>query len=115
MPVQSRYSRDYFCEGVPVGDGALMLTEREPFGFVLRDDTTQHVASEGDTWHTLAARYYAPMSDASHLWWVIADFQPEPVHDPTIVLVPGAVVYVPSLRTLEEEVFSEVRRAVTAA
>jgi hypothetical protein len=45
------------------------------------------------------------------LWWVIADFQPDPVHDPTLSLEPGRVLVVPSIRTVQEEIFSETRRA----
>ena len=58
----------------------------------------------GDAWIMLA-----PFGLAA-LWWVIADFQPEPVHDPTRALEVGRVMFIPSERTLVEEVFSSRRR-----
>ncbi len=45
---------------------------------------------------------------AKHI--LIADFQPDPIHDPTLSLEVGRVLVVPSLRTVTEEVFSEKRR-----
>jgi hypothetical protein len=44
------------------------------------------------------------------LWWVIADFQSDPIHDPTRKLKRGRVLIIPSERTLTEEIFSERRR-----
>jgi hypothetical protein len=41
---------------------------------------------------------------------VIADFQPDPIHDPTLELEPGRVLVIASLRTVLEEIFSESRR-----
>jgi hypothetical protein len=50
------------------------------------------------------------MQRPSGLWWIIADFQPDPIHDPTVRLTPGRTLYIPSLRTVQEEVFSDKRR-----
>jgi hypothetical protein len=93
-------------------EGALVLTPPSPFRFVTRSDTIVHEVSEGDSLFTLAGRYYAAIDPARAcgLWWVIADFQPEPIYDPTCRLAPGAVLYVPSVRTVLEEVFNERRR-----
>jgi len=44
------------------------------------------------------------------LWWVIADFQPDPIHDPPVALELGRVLAIASVRTVLEEVFSERRR-----
>jgi hypothetical protein len=57
-------------------------TEREPFRFRAFPDNRQHVVQQGKTLFSLAGRYFAPLPRASGLWWVIADFQPDPVHDP---------------------------------
>lgn len=87
-----------------------MLHGAEPYRFRELPDTREHVAAEGDTLSTLAARYFVGQARAAGFWWVIADFQPEPIHDPTISLTPGRLLYIPSLRTLTEEIFSERRR-----
>lgn len=86
------------------------LTEREPFRFREFPDNRIHRVKEGDTLFTLAARYFAGLPRPSGFWWVIADFQPQPIIDPTVRLRPGALVTVPSVRTVQEEIFSEARR-----
>lgn len=91
--------------------GVLQLTERNPFPYKELADNRQHVVRQGDTLHTLAARYFKGVDRPAQLWWVIADFQPDPIHDPTLELALGRVIVVPSLRTVIELVFSETRRA----
>ena len=67
---------------------------------------------QGDTLWALAARYYAALDRPSGLWWAIADFQPEPVFDPTLALVLGRVMIVPSVRTVLSRILSETRRGL---
>ena len=105
------YSRHTFTRGVTT-DGVLHLTEREPFRYAVFSDTRTHVVQEGDTLHSLAARYFASFERPAGLWWVIADFQPDPVFDPTIQLARGMVLFIPSERVIVERVFSEERRGV---
>ncbi len=108
----SRLSRSYLCTGQLDADGNLFLSERVPFRYVDRDDTIEHVAVAGDTWWSLADLFYGSVPDAaSLLWYVIPDFQPAPVVDPTIAIVPGTILYVPSLQTVLTEVVSEGRRS----
>ena len=65
---------------------------------------------EGDTLHNLAARFYPALSNgvwsAAHLFWVVADFQPQPIHDATIRLVPGQRIVAPSERVVREQIFT---------
>lgn len=105
-----RFSRYTFCSGVLDEAGRLFLTEREPFRYRALPDNRQHVVKEGETLFTLAGRYFASLPRPAGLWWVIADFQPDPIHDPTLALELGRLLVVPSLRTVVEEVFSEKRR-----
>ena len=104
-------SRHSFAYSTPDANGNLMLYGTEPYRFREFEDTQQHVVKEGDSLFTLAGKYYRGGIDRpAGLWWVIADFQPEPIHDPTIALELGRVMYIPSLRTVTEEIFSERRR-----
>jgi hypothetical protein len=105
-----RFSRHTFTSAVLDDEGRLLLTEREPFRFRSLPDTRQHVVKEGDTLFSLAGRYFASLPRPAGLWWVIADFQPDPVHDPTIDLEPGRILFIPSVRTIQEEILSEKRR-----
>lgn len=108
-----RFSRFTFSAAILDDDGRLLLTEREPYRFRALADTRQHVVQQGETLFTLAGRYFAPLPRPAGLWWVIADFQPEPIHDPTLALDLGRLVFVPSVRVITEEIFAEARRQET--
>lgn len=82
--------------------GRRFLTERIPFRFQARVDNILHHVTQQDTLYSLAGRYYRALERPSGYWWAIADFQPNPIRDPTIQLVPSSVIIVPSLRTLTE-------------
>ena len=88
-----------------------MLSERVPYRFVSRSDNRIHVVAEGDTLHTLAHDYFQGLPRPAQFYWVIADFQPEPILDPSIRLAVGRQIVIPSLRTLVEEIFNEGRRS----
>lgn len=102
----SAYSRDRYCVGLTDEDGNLYLSTPEPFRYQDRPDNIPHVVVEGETWESIAAAEYG----REDLWWVGPDYQPEPVHDPTIALVGGSVLILPSWRVVFEEVLSEERR-----
>jgi hypothetical protein len=105
-----RMSRHTFCHGFQDDVGDLILTEPEPYRYKPFADNRFHTVAEGDTLWGLAAKYFGSIPRADGLWWVIADFQIDPIHDPTLALTPGRMLVIPSLRTVIEEVFSESRR-----
>ena len=106
-----RFSRYTFCAATRDDNGRLLLTDREPFLYRELPDTRQHVVKEGDTLFTLAGLYFAPLPRPAGLWWIIADFQPEaPILDPTLRLERGATIFVPSVRTVIEQVLSATRQ-----
>ena len=65
---------------------------------------------EGESLFSLAGRFFRPRPRAAGLWWIIADFQPDPILDPSVPLDVGRSLFVPSLRTVDEEILSEKRR-----
>ena len=97
----SRYAH---VEGRVDSEGRMYLTDRVPHRFRALRDNRVHIVSQGDTLFTIAGRYFQPLARPAGYWWAIADFQSNPVHDPTIQLVPGSVVIVPSVRTLIEDI-----------
>ena len=118
MPGPRRYSRHLYCLGfkdteADGSEGPFQLSEREPFVFQQFADNVEHTVSDGETLFSLAATYFSALPRAAGLWWVIADFQPDPILDPTIALQAGAVLIIPSVRTVLEEVFNENRRLET--
>lgn len=105
-----RFSRFTFSSAVLDGDERLFLTDREPFRFQPLPDNRQHVVKEGETLFSLAGRYFAPLPRPAGLWWIIADFQPDPIHDPTLSLEVGQSLVIPSVRVVTESILSESRR-----
>lgn len=103
-------SRYTFCEKWTSDDGTTFLDERKPFRYQVFDDNRVHRVVQGETLFTLAGNFFASRQRPAGLWWVIADFQPQPIHDPTIALIPGSLVVIPSERTVVEVILNERRR-----
>lgn len=104
-----RFSRYSFTSAILDSEDRLFLTAPQAFRFQNLSDNRRHVVSEGDTLFTLAFKFFKPLPRPAGLWWVIADFQPEPVFDPTLALEPGRVMFIPSIRTVIEDVFNDSR------
>jgi len=103
----SRYS---FTAGVRDEEGRLFLTGREPYAFHAHPDTRAHVVAQGESLFDLAGRYFAPLPRACAFWWAIADFQQDPIIDPTLELDVGRRLLIPSVRVLTDVILSERRR-----
>lgn len=104
-------SRHRHCAAFPDPEGRLFLEDREPFFYVDLPDNREHHCAGGETLAAVAAvEYFGFVRRPNGLWWVLADFQPEPIFDTTLVMEPGAVLVVPSERTVAERILSETRR-----
>ena len=104
-----RYSRYTFSVARRDSEGEVVLSDPVPFRYRPFPDNRHHVVKSEDSLFTLAAKYFKGFERPNGLWWVIADFQPTPIHDPTLKLAEGRIVVIPSLRTVIEEIFSERR------
>ena len=103
-------SRHIFCLGVKDQEGLLHLTDREPYRYRDHTDNRVHTVVQGDTLFDLAGRYFSSLPRACGFWWVIADFQPDPIVDPTLELKTGRTMYIPSLRVLTDIILGDSRR-----
>jgi hypothetical protein len=103
------FSRHLLCQTVVDEQGRLFLSERSRYGYRELPDNQYHLVVEGDTLHHLAATYYEGIERPAGLFWVIADFQPTPVDDPTLALQVGRVLAIPSMRTVVEEILTPKR------
>lgn len=107
----SETSRHKFCEVWKDDDGdCIYLDARRAFTYQVFSDNRLHTVIAGETIFSIAGQYFAPRDRAAGLWWVIADFQPQPIHDPTIRLTTGSILVVPSLRTVVEIILNDRRR-----
>lgn len=105
-----RDSRYQYCLELLDANGVPYLTEVEPFPYRDERDNIVHTVVEGDTLWDLAHRYFQGYRRPKGLWWVIGHFQPTPIVDPTVALVPGTKIVVPSPRLLRLAVFNPARR-----
>ena len=103
-------SRYLFCQGLKDPAGRLFLSDRVPYRFRELKDNRFHLVSEGDTLFMLAHIYFAPLERPAQYYWVIADFQPDPILDATRKIPIGTQIVIPSVRTLIEEIFNEADR-----
>jgi hypothetical protein len=102
LSIESRY---YAVDTYVAWTGDILLGEYEPFRYVERVDNIVHEAVVGDSWFNLAQRYYWMISNrACGLYWVVCDFQPTPVVDPTLAIAPGTTIYLPSPATVRSEI-----------
>lgn len=105
-----RFSRHSFTFGIR-REGDYILTTAEPFRFRELDDNRLLTVKQGETLFSIAGREFKGIGPRpAGLWWIIADFQPSPIHDPTLEIPMGTTLFIPSNRTILEEIFSQARR-----
>jgi hypothetical protein len=104
------WGRYRYCLQTANEDGILRLDEREPFRYKDEPDNRNHRARSGDSWWGLAHMYLQGIPRPCGMWWLLCEFQPTPVIDPTIVIPVNKLIIVPSLRLVRTEVFSNERR-----
>jgi hypothetical protein len=105
-----RFSRYQYSVATLDQSGALLLSDPEPFAYVALADNVIHTAETGDRLWFLAHRYFQPLARPSGLWWILADFQPVPIFDPTLSIPAGTTIYIPSVRTVLEQIFNANRQ-----
>jgi len=96
--VNSRY-QDCFAIEDENNDNKLFLTERKRFLYSPDIKTRRHIVKDGETVWKLAGRYYP---EYKNMFWVICDFQPVPINDPTLDLEPGRELLIPSQSAVKE-------------
>lgn len=102
-------SRHLLCDTTLDAEGRLLLADRVPYRYRELPDNRFHVVAEGDSVFTLAGVYFEGIPRAAGLFWVIADFQPVPIHDPTLQLTIGRTMIIPSVRVVIEEILNPMR------
>jgi len=72
-------------------------------------DNRIHVVQEGDRPWTLAGRFFKPVPFPSRLWWIICQFQPDPIHDPTVKLEVGRELFIPSIEKVQTKILPSLK------
>jgi hypothetical protein len=102
-------SRYTFSRGYENDNGDFILTDPSPYRYRPFSDNSFHTVESGDNLFNIAAKYFKGFNRPSGLYWIIADFQPDPVHDPTLKISEGTQLIIPSMRTVIEYIFSSKR------
>lgn len=108
----TEYSRYRYCTVLSAADSheTKYLDEREPFRFQDETDNRFYTAVDGDTWWGLCHKFFPSFPRKAGLWWLLCEFQPEPVIDPTLAIQPGTQIVIPSERLVRTQVFNRERR-----
>ena len=104
---RSRYAAaEIFIEA----DGRTSTGLPPPVYYVDRADTIVYRADVGDSWARIASRHYRGIHRRpEHLWWVLCNFQPQPVLDPTVPPQPGDLVHVPAPGFVQAEILLPIQ------
>lgn len=76
------------------------MSLHEPFYYQDRSDNLTFVARRGDRLDHIATVFYRDPK----LFWVLADFQPNPILNPMLPIEPGRIIYGPSVEVLQQEI-----------
>jgi hypothetical protein len=94
--------------------GRRFLTEPPLIPYVDSLENRVHVVRGGERLQDIAHQYFAALGDdvfpAAALWYIVAQFQPTPIIDPTLRLSPGLRLYIPSKAYVMSRVFDKSRR-----
>lgn len=104
------WGRYRYCTQYTDSDSVSYLDEREPFRYRDESDNRYHKAKNGDTWWGLAHMYFQGIPWQCRLWWLLCEYQPTPIVDPTLIIPEGTLVVIPSMRVVRDLVFSTERR-----
>ena len=110
MPPNSRSRYQYSAARIDSSD-RLFLEARSRYLYRDLDDNREHIVSGARNLWEIAAIEFRTLGRGGNFWWIIADFQPVPIQDPTVPLEPGTRLVIPSDRTIRERIFAEARRA----
>lgn len=106
--MQTEHGRYQLADVTRDDDGYIYTDLRARLDYQGLSDDIIHIVSAGETLQSLAATYFQGMPFAAQLWWAIADYQPEPINDPTVLLTEGSVITIPSAAAVQEALYAIV-------
>jgi len=111
--MRNRYSLAF----TDVDSDSILISPIVPFSYRELSDNILHVATKGEMLWDLAEKYYSKKGDSSlglndawSYYDIIADFQPNPIADPTLSMIGGENIYLPSIQTIKMLIENENRR-----
>ncbi len=97
-------NRYLFCIDHEDVNGNLALSRRVPYRFRELPDNRVHIGVEGQSIHDIAQIFYGGTYGerrSRDMFWIICDFQPQPILDCTLTVKAGQHIIVPSPTTIE--------------
>ena len=96
--------RYLFCIETTDENGNLILSKRIPFRYQKFGDNVVHTCLEGESVNDIAQIFYGKIyghREARNMFWIICDFQPQPILDCTLTMEAGQKIIVPSPITID--------------
>lgn len=100
------YSRYRICTVQRELDYTMHILPRIRLYYAEVEGTTVHKVIEGDTLFTLADSYFQGLPSPASFWWAIADFQPDPILDPTLKLSTDTYLFIPPTDLVQDFILS---------
>jgi hypothetical protein len=84
-------------------DDAVVFQVPERLSYEDREDNTIHIVTEGERIYDLAQAYFARViPNGIDIWEVLAQYQPEPIVDPSVPLAAGREIFIPPTDYIDE-------------
>ena len=96
--------RYLFCIETTDANGNLILSKRVPYRYKELGDNIIHTSLEGESIQDIAQIFYGKLygqRESRNMFWIICDFQPQPILDCTLTMEAGQKIIVPSPTTVD--------------
>jgi hypothetical protein len=90
-------------------EGRTFIQQEDPVPYQPRFDNVLHMVKEGETLELLADRFFGGLADSALLYWIVGQFQPEPIQDPTEALEGGTIMVIPSQDYVNSDVLARIQ------
>lgn len=109
VDITSRYKyTTSMLNNVEGGDGYTYLATQESAFFIDDSENEMHIVKLGDTLESIAHQYFKGFPNSAQLFWIIGEYQPTPILDPTLKLKVGSLIIIPAQSIVYELLYARL-------